>query len=285
MRPELLDELRAADPERDDARPPDPDWDAIAREILAVPRRRRRLVRRPVALIGSAAAAVALAVVAAAALLPDGVQPSVIERAYAAASERAIYHYVAVVQELEGPQRRPLAETRSRNEGWIDPGRGQIHEIGTGMEWATDGRRRRVYVPALDQLSSYDEPAPSGGSGPEGGHVLAALTRAVRVGELRDEGPATYAGRPVHRLVAVDAQGTFRQTFLVDADTYLPVLFRTQTGDGARDGGAPGPRERVVEERFERFERLPDDADRGLLEMRPHPGARPGLEPARPPAG
>ena len=40
MKPDLLTELRAADPAREHAAAPEPDWDAIERRIVATPRRR-----------------------------------------------------------------------------------------------------------------------------------------------------------------------------------------------------------------------------------------------------
>ena len=78
----------------------------------------------------------------------------------------------------------------------------------------------------------------------------------------------------MRRLVAVNLDPTWRQTFLVDADTYLPVLFRHETGDHVRDGGQLASDQRVIEQRFERFERLPDGTSRSVLDLRPHEGAK-----------
>ena len=283
MKPDLLDELRAADPARAHApgTDPDPDWDAMARRILATPRGpdaprapRRRRPALALALV-SAAALVAVATVA---LLPGGAPPSVLERAYAAVSRHAVYHYVATSQELEGPQRRPLADTRSSREGWIDPTTGEIRELfANGDEWATDGERRTMYTAFNDTLQAFDEP-PAGTSGEAPG-VLGALTRSLRAGDLRDEGLEVFEGRRVRRFVAVNEQRTWRQTFLVDAETYLPVLFVSETGDHIRDGGELAADQRVIEERFERFERLPGDTERSVLKLRPHPGAATAIAP------
>lgn len=286
MKPDLLDELRAADPARAHAPDPDPDWDAMARQILATPRgpRPRGRRRRP-ALALALACAVALGAVCAVALLPGGAPPTVLERAYAAVSQHAVYHYVATSQELEGPQRRPLADTRASVQGWIDPTTGEIHELSdNGDEWATDGERRTMYLAFNDSLQSFDEPPAADPSAQPPDDVLGALTRSLRAGALRDEGREVFEGRPVRRFVAVNEQRTWRQTFLVDAETYLPVLFLSETGDHVRDGGEIAGDQRVIEQRFERFERLPEDTDRSVLRLRPHPGAATAtaLEPAVP---
>ena len=58
------------------------------------------------------------------------------------------------------------------------------------------------------------------------------------------------------------------------------MLFVSETGDHVRDGGEIADDQRVIEQRFERFERLPDDTDRSLLKLRPHPGAATAIAPA-----
>jgi hypothetical protein len=289
MKPDLLDELRAADPARATPAATEPSWDAMARRILATPRRPRgprRPRRRRVALVlAPIAGAAALVAVAIAALIPGSAPPSVLERAYSAVSENAIYHYLASSQELEGPQRRPIADTRSTREGWIDPTTGEIHEIYSGGdEWATDGRRRTMYTAFNDSLQQFDEPSAADTAAQAPGDVLRALTRSFRAGSLRDEGSEVFEGRRVRRLVATNPTRTWRQTFLVDADSYLPVLFVSETGDYIREGTQIPRDQRVIEERFDRFERLPEGSDRSLLKMRPHPGARrqPPVAPPRP---
>ena len=278
MKPDLLTELRAADPAHEHTAAPEPDWDAIERRIVATPRRAERR-RRVLVLVPIAAAAAAVAI-AAVALMPGSAPPTVLERAYAAVSADAIYHYAATSQELEGPERRPLADTRSAREGWIDPATGEIHEISAnGDEWASDGKRRAMYTAFNDALLRYEEPPAADESGPVTTDVLRALTRSFRAGALRDEGVETFDGRAVRRLVATNPTQTWRQTFLIDARTYLPVLFLHETGDYIREGTQIPPRQRVVEERYERFERLPANTERAVLEMRPHPGARPSQQP------
>ena len=233
MRPDVLDELRAADPAR--RMPPEqPDWDAIAARITATPPRRRRHL----ALVPAVAAA-ALAIVA---VLTGGGATSAIDRAYAAISQDAIYHYTVTFQELEDG--RPVPGTRSEREAWIDPRTGRIRELfASGEERVTDG----------------------GGSE----NVLAALTRSIRAGALRDDGVTEFEGRTVRRLVARNAEGTWTQTFLVDAETYLPVLFRSDTGG-----------ERIIEERYGTFERLPGDANPAVLERQgPPQGPQPAPAP------
>jgi hypothetical protein len=274
MKPDLLDELRVADPARAHAAAPDPDWDAMARLIVAAPRDAPRPRRRRPKLVLALASATAVAAVAAVALLPGGAPPTVLERAYAAVSQNAVYHYTATTQELEGPQRRPLADTRSSKEGWIDPTTGEIHEIfENGDEMATDGRRRTMYTAFDNGLMEYAEPPVAATTQQAPDEVLIALTRSLRAGALQDDGLETFEGRRVRRLVAVNPQRTWRQTFLVDAGTYLPVLFRSETGDYVRDGGEIPSDQRVIEERFDVFERLPEDTDRSVLELRPHPDA------------
>ena len=260
----------------------------MAQRILATPRHAPR-PRRPRLAVAAIAAVAAVAVVA---LMPGAAPPTVLERAYAAVSQNAVYHYVATTQELEGPRRRPLADTRASTEGWLDPATGEIHEISAnGDEWATDGRRRTMYTAFNDALLTYDEPPAAGDTGQAPTGVLAALTASIRAGALRDEGLEIFEGRSVRRLVAVNAQRTWRQTFLVDGDTYLPVLFLYETGDHVRDGGEIADDQRVIEQRFETFERLPGDTDRSVLELRPHPDAktpsqaklpRPAVRPAPP---
>ena len=273
MKPDLLDELRACDPVRENFAAPDPDWDEMAERILAPARPRRRPPRRRLALVAGPIAAITAAAVAA--LVSGHAPPSVLERAYAAVTHNAVYHYAATTQELEGPERRPLADTRSTREGWIDPTTGEIHEIlAGGDEWATDGRRRTVYTAFNNALQVIDEPSPTDPAGQTDANVFNALTRSYRAGALRDAGTGTFEGRRVRRLVAVNETRTWRQTFLVDAESYLPVRVVTETGEHIRTGRTLAPRQRVIEERFTRFERLPEDADRSLLRMRPHPHAQ-----------
>lgn len=286
MKPDLLDELRAADPAREPPAASEPDWDAMAQQILVVPRRRWRRGRRMALVLAPAMAVTAVVAVAVVALVPASAPPSVLERAVAAVTDDAIYHYVVTSHELEGPQRRVIADTRSTREGWIDPSSGEIHEISEGGdEWATDGRRRTMYTAFNDSLQTFDEPSASGPAAQARGDVVGALTRSFRAGALRDEGLEVFEGRRVRRLVASNPARTWRQTFLVDADSLLPVLFVSETGDYIREGTQIPRDQRVIEERFARFERLPDDTDRSVLEMRPHPGARSGsLQPPVAPA-
>lgn len=274
MKSDLIDELQAADPARAHAAGADPDWAAMARQILAAPRQTRQTRRRRRPLAFALAAGAAVTAAAALALAPSGAPPTVLERAYAAVNQNAVYHYVVTSQELEGPQRNPVAGTRAAREGWIDPTTGEIHEISeNGDEWATDGRRRMVYTAFNNTLQEYDELPPADTSEQAPTHVLAALTRSLRAGALSDKGLAVFEGQQVRRLVAHNPGRTWRQTFLVDADSYLPVLMRSETGEHVRDSSPIGPRQRVIEERFQHFERLPDDTNRSVLKMRPHPDA------------
>ena len=250
MSPDLLDDLRAADPARRHPAPPDPDWGAMADRITASPRRARR--RRRALILGPA---IAVAAAAGAVVLVAGQPAGEVEVSRPAApAGTPIYHYVVEFRELEGPDRRPVPDAHSTREGWVDPATGEVRETspGGGPEPAP-----APPVAAGGEPAAADKPD---------GTVLDALTRHSRIGPLRDEGLTTLDGRRVRRFVATNAAGDFRQTFFVDAETGFPVLFRTETGDHLRTGDPIPARQRIMEDRFAVFERLPDGTDRSVLE-------------------
>lgn len=246
-------------------------------EIATAPRVRRARPR----LVPAVAFGLGLAVVLAAVLVLSGRGPGVAERAYAAVTEGRLYHLVARAT-VTGE--RPL-----RLESYYDTVAPAFHNRYLELR---DGRWRLMaeYAGGPGGTRSYIE-----GSGtvsfdpeerPRSFDPLADFKRAYRSGRVRSQGEVTVDGRRAYRLVVDDTPpgaanaGNVvrysRSTYLVDAETYLPI---EQRGDSviALDG-AP-ERFRAVT-RYEVAERLPRTRE-NLRNLRFV--ARPGVDESGPP--
>ena len=213
--------------------------------------------------------------------MPGSAPQTVLERAYAAVSADAIYHYAATSQELEGPQRRPLADTRSAREGWIDPATGEIHEISRERRRVGERREAPRDVHGVQQLAAALRRAAGGRRVRPGHHGRAARADAL-----------LPRRRPARR-----GRGDLRR-----AARYAGWSRRTRRRHGARRSSSmPRPiyrccfstRPATTSARARRSRRAsassrsatsassvcPADTDRAVLEMRPHPGARPSQQP------
>ncbi len=273
---DLLDRLRDADP--------------VDRDALEVPPRLRARVlagpdpvargRRGRLALAAAGVAAALAVVL---LLNAGAGGSgngleLAARAYAATSGSGIVHWRTEVQtRTDGRPGRP-----KRIEGWA---RGRVQHIinsdvrgGRAVltsEQRIDGTRMRSFVRTANRL--FDSLAPSVdvmtaiGLIPPG-DPLKAFREAYRLGRLKPSGPNRYTVQRTEPSASVQRQTV---TYELDPETAEPVRLVYVTDQLARGTGRRLHRT-VVTMRIAVYEHLADSAaNRALLRMLPHPGARP----------
>ena len=275
--------------------------DALLERIVATPpeaqeRAPRSAARlRRVALAAAGVAVAGMAAVVALDLLDSG-EPSgtgVVDRAVAAVSEPAsVYH---VLQRRRGTGSVPgatipphLVETWHSSEGARhekvfairDGRRGRLLEEVAGRRLPGrqggpllryDPRRDTFYAGGFRRGPGQEEvPALDPGADPG-----TTLTELHERGKLRLEGERTVGDEPAYRLVSGPVPGfrgdVVRVEFLVDRDTYLPLLQRVSIEQ-------PSGETLGYVTRYLVYERLPlDDSGRATLAMDPHPGAKCGL--------
>jgi len=270
---------------------------AIAREITDARHRQRKLLRR-----GAGAGLIAAAAVTVVAVLGSHAPP-LVERAAAALAfdGDSVMHVVIIGHQDNGdgttatwrseswqatapPYRRrqierigndPAVETASTNRGATsfayDPATNTVYQHDESAQAApadgklrrwrdTNGGVHRVVVPAKRSKATPESP-PSAVEEPFRQEVLALL----RSGTAKEAGSATIGGHAAIRIVGADGHATY----LVDAQTYDPLEFRT-VGDG---GGTTL--------RFVTYEQLPlTGATSKLLSIQAqHTGARTTADP------
>lgn len=264
--------------------------DALLRQILAEPRTRPRRLRRRSTGQGrhlaatAVVACLALTALAAIDLADRGADPTIADRAYAAVNDNGvIYHFVldttAAAGALSAGLRRDLELMNGRLETWYRSEGSAFHSRQFRRE--RDGRLRLFYESARSEGRGVDYDAernvlghsrPGEGSRPAG--PLDAFREAYRNGEVLERGRTTFHGRPAYRLLVRRAKrGSFRQqmAFYVDPESHLPLGTRERTRLQI-DGRSASVR---IESVYKVYERLPDTrANRSLLRMSPHPGAR-----------
>lgn len=294
---DLMELLRAHDPQRDGAEPPpfervrsrlDADPPPPAGAGLDVGRRRRS--RRALTAL---AVVIAVAIPVAAITGLDGGRTDIVAaaRAAVAPSEGVIVHTVSrmtwtqpdgrpVLGVMQDGHGRAVGTIDGRVERWMtsDPPRWRERRTfppfgdapGGTAEQTVDGTVTRTRVSWRSGVVEDRSPLPRP-TLPEGAAMAGAMdpVAAVRMlldqGRLRLAGEATLDGRRVVQLVAETparaARGGFTParttTYFVDAQTYEPVEMRQ------RENTAPGLR--IV---FERYERIPlTDETARLLEL------------------
>ncbi len=300
MRPshDLMKRLAAADPLRDAERltaDEQREADALLTQLLATPvAPERRPAARPRtrrwALAATASAGVALAAFAAGNLLDsDAPGPDVVELAVAAVSaEDAVYHTVDR-RRVEGSDFRPATayfeswhttDGRLHQRSYAARGgrRGRLigdfagrrapgRRGGPAMRW--DASTNTIYSNRFGSVTP-SRGAPSIDPFGDPGTALRALEAQ---GRLRLAGKTRVDGRDAYRLTSGTVEGFApgtreRVVFIVDAETYLPLL--THFNQRASDGGTLD-----LSIRYLVYERLPLDArTRAQLDLDPHPGAK-----------
>lgn len=215
--------------------------------------------------------------------------PGVAERAVAAVTdEKAIYHTVSIaratVPDAEDPSPRPVwfeswdaqdGSTHQKLFTVVDGGRGKLrgemagrlHPRGRGRFGGAlisyDARDNTIRHTRFGRAPTRGAPTFNPGSDP--GRSLKALQAQ---GRLRLAGTARVGDREAYRLVSGPVPGFIkgsvdRYEYLVDSETYYPLLVRYSSGDFS------------VTVRYLVYERLPFDAShRKLLKLDPHPGAK-----------
>ncbi len=298
---DLIERLRDADPLPDaerltpeDQRAADALLDRLTSEPVpaASPPRRPRL--RGLALAAGVAAALALALAVVSLIDDEPGGPGVVELAVAASTDKAaIYHKVALERLISADVPAGALGREAIFESWDAPD-GSTHQKVFRVE---DGRRGKLVGETAGRL----HPRPHGRfGGPvkiydprtqtirhsrfgrSGNGTTAALNPAVdpgrtlrsleAQGRLHLEGTARVGGREAYRLVSgwvpSFAKGRTEQyEYLVDKETYYPLLVRYRVHDGE---GKPFE----LSIRYLVYERLPlDKAHRQLLKLDRHPGA------------
>jgi hypothetical protein len=225
----------------------------------------------------AAAALAALAALAPIAGPRGGAEPSVAEAAYAALSPRDGLVYVAA--DTRWYSGGTLYQ-RVRSETWYSATRERslVTSIGPRsgrasryLELARDARRIRAYESGERTVTIQANCRPSGKQPrPTTVDPVAHFRSLYERGRLAHLGKTTFGGRLVSQLVASE-EGR-QLTYLVGPRTGELVALRvSRLPVGLR---RPGPGFTGVVVRFSAHSRLPlDAASRGLLEMRPHPGA------------
>jgi hypothetical protein len=246
--PDLLDELRAANPV-------DPDRLKISETLAARGHRRRRYGRTPL-LFSAAAALVAATLIA----LAHGGSPDLAARAYAATTGHGIVHWRI---DITGYSKGRVG-TRQRVEGWSYGGvvhtvhSDVVHgKLRTTIESRTDGRRVMLWSTATSAWSSSAAPKRPKQQPIPTGDPFVEFRRAYRAGTLRELGggrfevpfkhaprgavvysvdPAT--GRPLRLTIAT---GTQSKTVLrVAVYQRLPVTATNRQQLNVLDHPGPG---------------------------------------------
>ena len=295
----LEQSLRAVDPVDPDA--PVPDGEALLRELIGapVPPRRVRRLRPRVALAAAVAAGTAGLVLA----LPGSDDVDVVAAAFEAVSRPGtILHYrvehsttwpgpaasrepsytVEVWQAGDGSRLRSLSRTGAMPKPHVSE---TVHSDREWRTWQSVDNRIVVYDTNVPRLP-----------GPGGTALLGdprTLLERARSGNEKvvELGEATVRGIPVLRFRVGECRMTVRKSgggvaisyrlpvvASVARDDYTPVRIEQSTEcAGARrpEGGPPwhdAPRQVADYVAFETLEATA--ANRRLLEMRPHPGAR-----------
>jgi hypothetical protein len=267
--------------------------EALLARLLATPvtpdsrRVRRARPRRWVAAAAGVAAVVAAAF-AAVNLADSGAPgPGVVERAVAAvAAEDVVFHYVermeATVPSRMGEDMTTYSESWNTADGRFHFKRYDSAGPGAGVLSEYAGRRppgRGVAtVLAWDKQQDTIREAGFGfDSGPVPnldplGDPGAQLRALEEQGRLRPAGTTEVDGRRAYRLesgpvtLPGEADGEQRIVFLVDAETYLPLVKEHSIDTGV--GRA------MLVSRYTVYERLPlNERTNGLLALDPHPGA------------
>ncbi|HEY6761704.1 MAG TPA: hypothetical protein VI318_19540 [Baekduia sp.] len=271
MTPDLLDDLRDADP--------------VDREALVVPERlrpvdgvrthaARRSRRRVLSLAGTAAlAAAAVAAVVALALLPGrAAPPDLAARAYAAVAGQGIVHWRV---DIVGHTPAGHVCCRQRREGWkrgatlhvlqSELVHGKAH---LSIDQRTVGHRSRIWMSASDDYVSVTRDRPRSLDA-EGavfgiGDPLVAFRAAYQAGRLRDLGGGRFDVAFRHM-----ARGSV--VYEVDPRTGRPLRLIVRSQNGSETTMS-----------FSAYGTLADTpANRARLLMLPHPGAGPGPERAQ----
>lgn len=279
----LDDDLRLLDP----VGPPgeEPDDELLLRAILARPvpaaRAPRRTLRPRLVLLGAtclAAGAVALA-------MPRGTPVNVVAKAYETVSQPdTILHYrmrTTAPAALGAP-----AQDLGVVEAWQAGDGSRARYVmplsdGDTLEQVASGSGTRTWVSERNQIITYDgehagpPPAPAtAGMRQDLGDPRTLLRRAqTGDAEVTELGEATVRGVPVlqfrvGRCVVTESSVTFAAVVSVRSDDYTPVRVAQPPCGGGPDD-TPGM---TID--YEQFDVLPGtDANRGLLDMAPHPGA------------
>jgi len=273
---DLLDELRDADPvDRASLQVPP----ALAERVAAGrPPRRARAVRRTAMVAG-----VALALVAAVALVPGrdhGVgRLSLAERSYAATAGPGVRHWTISIRTYIDGQRRGIVQ---RQEGWARDG--TLHVLlFDGRRLHSDIRqtpvRTRTWSAGMNDYIVTPTPKQRAREPLQLGDPFADFRRAHDAGRLFRVNATTYRVRPDKRSFAPGSTLTYE----LDPRTALParaVLAYTR-GPGPIPSPLDGAQYRIVFT-YDSYERLPDTAaNRGKLQLLPHPGAGPSKTDAR----
>ncbi|MDA0160906.1 hypothetical protein OM076_11570 [Solirubrobacter ginsenosidimutans] len=268
MTPDLLDDLKRADPVGDELTVPA----ALTARVLASPgpRRPRRVARR---LIPAAVLVVGLA--AAVLLLGRGESPSLAARAYAATGGKGIAHWRI---DIAGYANGKLG-SRQRTEGWAlgsvthtlhsDVHHGKVRVTTDARETA---KRTSVWSTSTYRVETRKRVKEPKNNPIPNGDPLVAFRRAYRAGNLRDLG----GGRFEVRLRNFPRGAV---VYDIDPATGRPLRLTLTTDQPAMPAmHRPAIRSRTVLT-FSIYERLPvTKANRRLLALLPHPG--PGTKPA-----
>lgn len=277
--------LTAADPLPDAERLTDAEQseaDALLARIRAeqpMTKPARRVRRHWLPAVVATAAAIALALVVLDVVDEDAPGPSVVDRAVAAVSvENAIYHTFEVLT---------FGNQHAYRESWFGPdasrqkifykrGKLAVEEV-LRPPLQRPGRHAGVIFDAKHNLLQHVHPSRAGGGSgfPEidpSEDPSAALRELQRQGRLRLVGSEKLDGRKVYRLVgdAPHRPGirVNRLVYLVDADTYYPVVWKWVFAQR-------GPARVRSMVRFTTYERLAATPENGkLLKMDSHPGAQ-----------
>ena len=266
MTDDLMTRLRAADPAATlDTTPP-------ARAAIAAARRRRASRRATGGATATVAAALAIA------LAPfggtDGASPVIASAAHAAklppASIVVTTTDVTVRSSTGGMEQRRTTWVRVGGGGQVLASRTRNTRDGeTTSDDASTGRGADAVHRSLDPATGRITTERGAWMSPSILFEAQALLRASqRDGAVE---PATFEGRPVHRIVVTGAEEEplpgDRDELLVDAETFAPLVLRKHSEGTAVDGKpfTYDYSERVLEQRT-----LPDTPEnRAQLELRP----------------
>jgi hypothetical protein len=249
--------LREADPARYE-QPDRLDAEALLSRVLAdrPPPGARHRIRWALVPAGAA-----VLLVAALVAFP---RPGAAERAYAAVTPvDQILHVdsTLLVSVREGD--RLIAANRRQTWEATNPSRQRIVVTAlrpggvelTMFETASSPRGTRGWTPSSNEIRVAARPIDPIGETT----AVEVFRRLYREGAVAQRGRVTVYGRD---LVRLSTTGGRRTEFLVDPESFEPVLVRRYDG------------ERITQEERLTIERLPFDADtERLLELSPHPGA------------
>jgi hypothetical protein len=263
MTPDLLDDLRRADPVGEELTVPD----ALAARVLTVPDgrgRKRRLARRLIP-----ATVLVLGLAGAVLLLGRGEPESLAARAYAATGGKGIVHWRT---DIAGYANGKLG-SRQRIEGWaLGSVTHTLHsDVHHGKARVTTDERRTAKRVTVWSTSTYrvqtmkrvkeprNNPLPTG-------DPLVAFRRAYRAGNLRDLG-----GGRLEVVLPHFPRGAV--VYDIDPKTGRPLRLTLSTDQPAMpELHRPAIRSKTVLT-FSVYERLPvTKANRKLLTLLPHPG-------------